>query len=93
MTPSPALSYRVVFNGSPDGEFWYQLKLTALNPKTVTLPEVQCELGRLEWHASFSNSNDIMSFFSLCTTSVNPFTGRGTYITLQNREVSVLESL
>ena len=41
-----SLLCRVVFNGSPDGEFWYLLHLNALNPKPVVLPDTQCELGR-----------------------------------------------
>ena len=37
---------RVVFDGGPDGEFWYQLQLTATDPAPVTLPNVICELGK-----------------------------------------------
>ena len=37
---------RVVFDGGPDGEFWYQLQLSAVDPDPVTLPDIICELGK-----------------------------------------------
>ena len=37
---------RVVFNGSPDGELWYEIQLAALDPEPVEMPELSCELGR-----------------------------------------------
>lgn len=50
LTFSPTLygktNGRVVFNGSPEGESWYQLILSAQDPDTVSLPVIQCELGR-----------------------------------------------
>ena len=38
--------FRVVFSGSPEGEFWYQLVLSAEDPQPISLPTIQCELGR-----------------------------------------------
>ncbi|CAI8033560.1 Cilia- and flagella-associated protein 47, partial [Geodia barretti] len=38
----------VVFDGGPDGEFWYQLQLTATDPTPITLPNVTCKLGKTE---------------------------------------------
>jgi len=35
-----------VFDGGPDGEFWYQLQLSADAPSPVSLPDIECELGR-----------------------------------------------
>ena len=43
---TPTHCRRVVFDGSPDGEFWYQLQLLAEDPAPVTLPRVTCELGK-----------------------------------------------
>ena len=37
---------RMIFYGSKDGEFWYQLHLEALNPKVVCMPLMECEVGR-----------------------------------------------
>ena len=42
----PTLILRVVFDGSPDGEVWYQLQLSATDPAPVTLPDLTCELGK-----------------------------------------------
>lgn len=37
---------RIVFDGSPEGEFWYQLVLNAEDPEAVSLPLIKSELGR-----------------------------------------------
>lgn len=40
------LLYRVMFEGSSDGEFWYEINLEALNPEIVQIPLMECEVGR-----------------------------------------------
>lgn len=40
------VALRVVFDGGPDGELWYQLQLSADDPSPVSLPDIECELGR-----------------------------------------------
>lgn len=35
-----------MFEGSIDGEFWYDIKLEALNPEPVSMPVMECEVGR-----------------------------------------------
>ncbi|XP_078416576.1 cilia- and flagella-associated protein 47-like [Cetorhinus maximus] len=39
----------VTFHSDLIGEFWYELKLIAKKPTPITLPELQCELGKLTW--------------------------------------------
>ena len=39
------LTHRVVFNGSPDGEFWYCLRLVAVDPDPVVMDMMECPLG------------------------------------------------
>ena len=46
LSPAALFPDRVVFDGGPDGEFWYQIQLSADDPSPITLPAVQCELGR-----------------------------------------------
>lgn len=36
----------ITFISETVGEFWYKLKLTAVEPEPVVLPSVECELGR-----------------------------------------------
>ncbi len=36
----------MVFSEGPEGEFWYQLVLSAEDPQPISLPTIQCELGR-----------------------------------------------
>lgn len=38
-------THRVVFTGSPDGEFWYHLTLTARDPEPVVMDMMECPLG------------------------------------------------
>lgn len=38
--------FRVVFKGSRDGEFWYEISLEGLNPEVVQLPWMESEVGR-----------------------------------------------
>ena len=35
-----------MFEGSVDGEFWYELALEALNPKPVDMQAMESEVGR-----------------------------------------------
>ena len=46
LSPNALFPGRVVFDGGPDGEFWYQIQLSAGDPSPITLPSVHCELGR-----------------------------------------------
>lgn len=39
-------THRVIFDGGPDGEFWYQLELVADDPTPVTLSDLNCDLGK-----------------------------------------------
>jgi hypothetical protein len=45
-TRSGKTTGQVVFDGGPDGEFWYQAQLSAGDPAPVTLPDLNCELGK-----------------------------------------------
>ena len=35
-----------MFEGAPDGEFWYELNLESLNPEVVYMSLMECEVGR-----------------------------------------------
>ncbi|XP_043556662.1 cilia- and flagella-associated protein 47-like [Chiloscyllium plagiosum] len=39
----------VTFHSDRIGEFWYELNLTAKKPTPISLPELQCELGKRVW--------------------------------------------
>ncbi|XP_038658216.1 cilia- and flagella-associated protein 47-like isoform X3 [Scyliorhinus canicula] len=39
----------VIFHSDLIGEFWYELNLIAKKPTPITLPELQCELGKWVW--------------------------------------------
>ena len=41
----PHTIHRVVFTGSPDGEFWYHLTLIAQDPDPIAMDVMECPLG------------------------------------------------
>lgn len=46
-----------MYEGSDDGEYWYELYLEALNPEPVVMSPVECEVGRYIYHASPTCTN------------------------------------
>ena len=68
-------SFSLKFISNETGEFWYDLRMASLDPLTVNLPNIQCEVGRyirdviklqnplfetITFQASSSNTNNFV---------------------------------
>ncbi|XP_078087998.1 cilia- and flagella-associated protein 47 [Mustelus asterias] len=61
----------VTFHSDLVGEFWYELNLIAMKPTPITLPELQCELGKWTWQ-TIPLANSTIEILNLELVNSNP---------------------